>query len=206
MHAPCVLEVRYTNGTLLSLLRFKKKMRAWGISNCHLVSHAHPVLAVLTARDTKPVILAPSKTGAGIGAFARRDHKAGSTVLTLRGVERDRGGLEKLMSQEKLARIYKYSLCDDRTCAVPLHRDGNVASYPCEHSGHRVNEAYMRDGVDYPPNLEFGTLGNAPSIQGHIDVPLVATRDIRRGKELLTCYGNKYSARDGYTVSPSCKN
>lgn len=168
------------------------------------------------ARKNEDVIVAASYFK-GRGVFAARHFKPGEVMCFFRGLAVPMRDLENGPDQIR-RRAYEYSFCDEQRdiCAVPLRGLTELTPLPAHLSGHLINEATtLDDGTDFAPNVvvDFSSpeafvpsSETCPFLEGRfLQWPLIATRKIHPGEELLLCYGAAYSARGGYSPSCSCQ-
>ena len=152
----------------------------------------------------------------GRGLFAQRDFCAGERLCHFRGLAASMARLERGPDDVR-KKAYEYSFCDadHDLCAVPLLDLVREASLPPGLSGHLCNEASFVEALgDFAANafVDFSapdafrpSRAVCPHLRGpYLQWPLLARRRVRRGEELLICYGAAYSSRNGYLPARSC--
>lgn len=176
---------------------------------------------VQAARPGTPVAVAPSAFG-GLGVFCLRGFKPGETVCYFRGRATTTDSLySEQLSPAELRKLSQYMMCNEAkrpgakiTCNVPLRRDHTgprATILPDVLSGSLINEACSRPEGQFSANVEVDGNVTKPSKRPcpwlgdfFLDWPVIATRRLVPGEELLLCYGPSYSAREGYTPAASC--
>ena len=150
---------------------------------------------------------------AGLGLFAMREFQKGEVVCFFHGRSVNTKDMNLLAPelQERYSQYMMMTPSSDHAC-VPLRKDGSVPLLPPRYAGCLINEAdsTRKPNVlvilpaEYEKLVSIGCpfFGRNTRI---MDWPFLALRRIRKGEELLTCYGSSYEGRN-YKVSPHCKS